>query len=420
MFWLYQLFIYFYSFAVKVASVFDPKARKWVEGRNHILSRIKQEVITDDPLVWFHCASLGEFEQGRPVIESLRKKHPGIKIFLTFFSPSGYEVRKNFSGADWVYYLPPDTISNARELIAHLNPTLVFFVKYEFWFNYINELNERRIPSIFLSVIFRPSQYFFSWWGGWFRAQLQKITYFFVQDEISANLLSQAGINHVEIAGDTRFDRVMELSKKINKFPEIDLFKQNSLLIAGGSTWPVDEDLLLEVLKKTSKEVKVLLAPHLIDIPHIEAIQKKFGEYSPVLYTQMPNIIPDNCRVLVINTIGLLSQLYPYADLAYIGGGFGVGIHNLPEAATYGIPVVFGPNHQRFKEAVDLKNNGGGFAISTENDGVEVIMQLLNNKQNRQLAGTKARDYIYQNAGATDMVIEKAGRFLAQNQRTSI
>lgn len=409
----YQLFIYFYSFGAHLAALFSPKARRWVSGRKQLVARIKREVVTSQPIVWFHCASLGEFEQGRPVIEALKNGYPAIKILLTFFSPSGYEVRKNYDQADWVYYLPIDTKKNARELVEHIHPALVVFVKYEFWFNYIDAIYLKKVPMVFLSVIFRPSQHFFQWWGRWFRNRLHKITFFFVQDELSAELLKKAGIHQVEVAGDTRFDRVMALSKKVRKFPQIELFKQSATMIAGGSTWPVDEDLLLEVLKNTSRDVKLLLAPHLVDDNHIVSIQKKFSAFNPVLFTNMSDVIDENSRVLVVNTIGFLSQLYPYTDLAYIGGGFGVGIHNLPEAAAYGIPVVFGPNHQRFKEAVDLKNKGGGYAISSEKEGVEVISNLLNNDDERKAAGEIAQNYIRQHTGATSKVVKKAGVFLS-------
>ena len=420
MFWIYQFFIYSYTLFLRFAALFNGKARQWVSGRKNLISRIKREVVTNDPLVWFHCASLGEFEQGRPVIEAIKKSNPETKVFLTFFSPSGYEVRKNYEGADWVYYLPPDTLSNARQLVHHLNPVLVFFVKYEFWFNYLNALYNQRVPILFLSVIFRPSQYFFKWWGSWFRKQFQKITYFFVQDEQSADLLNQIGVHHVEVAGDTRFDRVLSLAQHKQKVEGVELFKQQSLLLAGGSTWPVDEQMLLEVMKKASPEVKLLLAPHLVDDAHIAAIQQKFSSFHPVLFTDLSAGIPENCRVLVLNTIGMLSQLYQYADLAYVGGGFGVGIHNLPEAAVYGIPVVFGPNHQRFKEALDLKRLKGGFSVSSEKIGEEIILDLLKDKGRRTEAGKNARNYILGNSGATFAVVDKAASYLMAKTKSSI
>ncbi|MFA5419281.1 MAG: glycosyltransferase N-terminal domain-containing protein [Bacteroidales bacterium] len=410
---LYQFFIYFYSAVAKIAALFNPKARLWVDGRKQLVTRIKHEVVTESPLVWFHCASLGEFEQGRPVIEALKKQFPNIKILLTFFSPSGFEVRKNYNHADWVYYLPVDTKKNARELVVHLKPALVIFVKYEFWFNYMDVLYQNKIPTLFLSVIFRPSQHFFKVWGGWFRRQLHKVTFFFVQDELSAELLKRAGINNFEVAGDTRFDRVVELSKQPHQFSEIESFKQNSRLIVGGSTWPVDENLLLEVLKNTSSEIKLLLAPHLVDDNHIAAIVNKFSAFHPVLYTNLKSGIPEQSRVLILNTIGLLSQLYPYTELAYIGGGFGVGIHNLPEAATYGIPVVFGPNHQRFKEANDLKNLGGGFSVNNQKEGVETVLRLLSDEDERKSAGKAAREYIHNHAGATLKIVKMAAEYLS-------
>ncbi len=417
MYWLYQIFVYAYTLGLRIAALFNPKARRWVEGRKHLISRIRREVVTNDPIVWFHCASLGEFEQGRPVMESIKRNYPGTKIFLTFFSPSGYEVQKNYQGADWVYYLPPDTPRNARLLVRHLKPVMAFFVKYEFWFNYIDALYKMKVPTLFFSVIFRPSQHYFSWWGMWFRRQFQKVTYFFVQDEKSADLLESIGVNHAEVAGDTRFDRVLSLVNNAQPFEKIEQFKRQSPLFVGGSTWPVDEQLLLKVMQQAPIELKLLLAPHLVDEAHIEAIQKKFAPFHPVLYTQMPDVWPTDCRVLIVNTIGLLSQLYQYAHLAYIGGGFGVGIHNLPEAAAYGVPVVFGPNHLRFKEAIDLKQVEGGFAVSTENEGVEIILDLLTNKTKLNHAGSHARNYIRENSGATSAIMDKSGSFLVQKQR---
>lgn len=420
MFWFYQIFISIYTAALRIAALFNPKARLWVTGRKNLLSRIKGEVVTTDPLVWFHCASLGEFEQGRPVMEAIKKEYPGVKIILTFFSPSGYEVRKNYHGADWVYYLPPDTIYNARQLVRHLNPVLVFFVKYEFWFNYLDALYRRKVPILFLSVIFRPSQYFFRWWGAWFRRQFQKITYFFVQDEQSADLLDQIGVHHAEVAGDTRFDRVLSLVQHSQKFEQVELFKQQSLLLVGGSTWPVDEQMLLELMEKAPSDVRLLLAPHLVDDAHIASVRQKFSAFNPVLFTQIGEELPNNCRVLIVNTIGKLAQLYQYADMAYVGGGFGVGIHNLPEVAVYGIPVVFGPNHQKFKEAIDLKNLQGGFAVSSEKEGVEIILELLNNSSERISAGEKAKKYIVGHAGATYMVMDKAATYLSRNTKSSL
>lgn len=414
---LYRFFIFSYSLIVRVAAVFNPKARLWIAGRKNILSEIKKNVNPGGRIVWVHCASLGEFEQGRPLIERIKTQYPDVKIFLTFFSPSGYEVRKKYDLADWVYYLPVDTVFNATTLVSHLKPNLVFFVKYEFWYNYLDQLYRRHIPVIFLSVIFRPSQHFFSWYGGWFRQQLQKVTMFFVQDENSAELLSVAGIHHAEVAGDTRMDRVVSLAQNPEAFEAVARFKSANILLVGGSTWPVDEQLLLATLRSAAPEVKILLAPHLVDAEHVQALVKQFAEFHPVLYTRLPEIIPSACRVLVVDTIGMLSQLYQYADLAYIGGGFGVGIHNLPEAAVFGVPVVHGPNYNKFKEAVDLRDLGGGFPVTSEKEGVDTLLHLLENRQKREDSGVIAQNYIRKNAGATDLIMEKVTAYLGPATR---
>ncbi len=412
MVWAYQFFVNAYTFALRVAALLNAKARQWVQGRDGIIKKIQREVVTADRIVWVHCASLGEFEQGRPLIESIKKEYPDVKIFLTFFSPSGYEVRKNYSHADWVYYLPPDTLRNARLLVAHLKPSLVVFVKYEFWYNYLNALYFNSIPIVFLSVIFRPDQHFFKWYGGWFRRQLQKVTLFYVQDNKSAELLSHVGIHHAEVAGDTRFDRVTLLAQNPDSFELVARFKSNNLLLMGGSTWPVDEQLLLETMRQCGQEVKLLIAPHLIEANHLQEILKRFDAFNPVLYSALQDTIPINCRVLVVDTIGMLSQLYQYADVAYVGGGFGVGIHNLPEAAVFGVPVVHGPQYAKFKEAVDLMGLGGGFPVSTEKEGVRVILRLLENKTERIASGQIARNYIIKNAGATELIMEKVTSIL--------
>lgn len=414
---LYRFFIFSYSLIVRVAAVFNPKARLWIDGRKSILSEIKKNVNPAGRIVWVHCASLGEFEQGRPLIERIKTQYPDVQIFLTFFSPSGYEVRKKYDLADWVYYLPVDTVFNATTLVSHLKPNLVFFVKYEFWYNYLDQLYRRHIPVIFLSVIFRPSQHFFSWYGGWFRQQLQKVTMFFVQDENSAELLSGAGILHAEVAGDTRMDRVVSLAQNPEAFEAVARFKSASILLVGGSTWPVDEQLLLATLRSAAPEVKILLAPHLVDAEHVQALVKQFAEFHPVLYTRLPEIIPSACRVLVVDTIGVLSQLYQYADVAYIGGGFGVGIHNLPEAAVFGVPVVHGPNYNKFKEAVDLRDLGGGFPVTSEKEGVDTLFQLLENRQKREESGAIAQNYIRKNAGATNLIMEKVTAYLGPATR---
>lgn len=409
---IYNIFVFLYFTSIRIASVFNKKAKQWVDGRKKLLSRIKSDMLPGKQTIWVHCASLGEFEQGRPVIEQLRTDFPDHIIVLTFFSPSGFEVRKNYEFADFIYYLPADTRRNARKFIGYIRPQMVLFIKYEFWFNFIDELCRQKIPLIFVSVIFRSSQYFFQPWGRWFARQLNKVTYIFVQNEDSIELLDSIGIHHAEISGDTRFDRVIQLSKEHISFPIIEKFKGKSRLLIAGSTWQPDEKILLNAINNSAEDFKLLIAPHLIDKEHIAEIVKLFGNYSPILYSNASeqNITQNN--VLIIDSIGMLSQIYYYADIAYIGGGFGVGIHNLLEASTHGIPVIFGPNYKRFGEAVDLANNGGGFSIINSDEFVKIFDNLMNDKKAYNKSMSIARQYVHGNAGATQMVVNRVKEYI--------
>ena len=412
---LYNLFIRLFGLSVLLVSPFNMKARKWIIGRRGILDKLKNDIRKTDDVIWFHCASLGEFEQGKPVIEKLRSTFRGYKILLTFFSPSGYDIRQDYKGADFVYYLPNDTPFNARQFIKIVHPRLVFFIKYEFWFNYINELNRNKIPIYIVSAIFRRGQYFFKPWGWWGRRQLQKVTYFFVQDENSLALLRLVKVYHAEISGDTRFDRVAELAREKSTFPVIERFKNNKAVFIAGSTWPADEDLLLEVLKKSKEDFKIIVAPHIVNNEHISQLMNKFSNYQPVCLSDEGNDQFNQSRVMIIDSIGKLSKIYEYGTLAYIGGGFGVGIHNTLEAATYGMPVIFGPNYQRFREAVELMELGCAFPIHNADECAEVLNLLLTDKLKYDECATSARQYVLQNAGATDKVIEKAKEYLVVN-----
>ena len=410
---IYNIFIFLYSLSIRIASLFNTKAKQWVDGRKGILLQIKDEQLSDKQIIWVHCASLGEFEQGRPIIEMLRTTHPGYRILLTFFSPSGYEVRKNYEFADYVYYLPIDTRKNAKMFIKYVNPKLVIFVKYEFWFNYIDEIYKQKIPLIFVSVIFRKSQHFFKFWGSWFVGQLNKITFLFVQNTESVELLDTIGINHAEVSGDTRFDRVIQLSDEQVSFPIIEKFTGESTLLIAGSTWEPGEKILYDLLINSSVSFKLVIAPHLIDKEHIGNIIKRFEHYNPILYSKASNANLNKSRVMIIDSIGMLSQLYRYAKIAYIGGGFGVGIHNLLEASTYGIPVLFGPNYKRFREAVELKDNGGGFPIMNSNECLEIFDKLMKDDKAYKTSASVAKQYIHENAGATNMVVEKVKEYLS-------
>ena len=409
----YNLFIFIYQGAIKTATFFgNEKAKLWVEGRKNVFREIKSVLGKDDNIIWVHCASLGEFEQGRPLIETISRKYKDYKILLTFFSPSGYEIRKNYEYADYVFYLPMDTPRSARKFIRLTQPRVVFFIKYEFWFNYINELSIQKIPLFMVSTIFRPSQHFFRFWGSWFRKQLRKITFLFVQDEKSLELLESIKIYHADMIGDTRFDRVIALAKENNEFPIIKEFAGRELLMIAGSTWPVDEDKLLKLIDQLNIDFKLIIAPHQVDEEHIDQLVKKFDKYKPVLYSMASTADLKNSRILIVDAIGYLSYLYKYADVTYIGGGFGAGIHNLLEAATYGKPVIFGPNHQKFKEAIDLKNEGSGFAISGTEDLINTCELLMSDQQKRSERGDAARNYVEHNSGATDKVIDKANEYL--------
>jgi 3-deoxy-D-manno-octulosonic-acid transferase len=409
----YNLFIFFYQEAIKIAALSgNEKARKWVQGRKSVFTDLKNAIEKDDKIIWMHCASLGEFEQGRPLIEAIRKRYKDYKILLTFFSPSGYEVRKNYAHADFVFYLPMDTARNARKFIKLVQPRAVFFIKYEFWFNYINELYLRKIPLFMVSSIFRPSQHFFRFWGGWFRKQLRKVTFLFVQDESSMELLENIKIYHAEMIGDTRFDRVIALSEEKKEFPLMETFADKKPLLIAGSTWPADEDKLLELIVQIQIDFKLVIAPHQVDKEHMVQLRKKFNNFNPVLYSAAADSDLKNSRVLIIDGIGYLSYLYAYADITYIGGGFGAGIHNLLEAATYGKPVIFGPNHDKFKEAIELKNNGGGVVISGADELIHTCGLLFNDQQKRTASGNAAKNYVLENAGATEKVMDKANEFL--------
>ena len=410
---IYNFFIFIYSFSIRIASLFNNKAKQWVDGRNDIFSRLSKEQLSDKQIIWVHCASLGEFEQGRPIIEKLRITYPDYSIFLTFFSPSGYEIRKDYEFADYVYYLPIDTINNAQRFIDIVNPKLVIFVKYEFWFNYINVLYQKKIPLIFVSVIFRPSQHFFKSWGRWYAKQLNKVTYLFVQNVESINLLDSIKIHHAEVSGDTRFDRVVQLPKEKITFPIVINFKGNSKLLMAGSTWQPDEKLLLDLLNNSKATFKVVIAPHLIDKEHVNEVIKRFEKYNPILYSNVSSADLNNSKVLIIDCIGMLSQLYRHADIAYIGGGFGVGIHNLLEASTYGIPVIYGPNYQRFREAVELRNNRAGFPISNSQECLGVFEILMYDNQAYEKSTIVAQNYVRKNAGATAMVVDKVNEYLS-------
>lgn len=443
---LYDLIIHLYEDALRIAARFNPKARLWVQGRQYQLdswtvgqldkeSRQSAPTLGPSPdrgrerpgdrqagegdsggegraVAWFHCASLGEFEQGRPVIERFRQEHPEWKILLTFFSPSGYEVRKNYTGADGVMYLPMDRPRNVNRFLDTFQPSIAVFVKYEFWFRYIDQLHKRNIPIYLISGIFRPQQHFFRWYGGWFRQQLNKFTHFWVQDIASQELLMGIGLGNVTVSGDTRFDRVAAIAGNAKPFPLIEQFAEGKQVFLAGSTWPADEELILDLMKEAGDDIRFIIAPHEVSEQRIQALCKQAG--SPehgegsacVRFSQLTPETASASRVLIVDGIGYLSHLYQYATIAYIGGGFGAGIHNILEAATFGKPVVFGPNFGKFREAMELVKEGGAFPVQNEQELKQVYLKLMKDEDAYRFASEKCKKYVDRNRGATAMILE--------------
>ncbi|WP_430972570.1 3-deoxy-D-manno-octulosonic acid transferase [Sunxiuqinia rutila] len=404
---IYQLGIFFYALAARVAALFNEKARFFVNGQKAAFPYLKQQLNHSRPLLWVHCASLGEFEQGRPLIEQIKKEHPGYQVLLTFFSPSGYEIRKNYDQADYVCYLPLDTASNARKFIELTKPEKVFFIKYEFWYNYINQLHKNNIPLLLVSAIFRQEQLFFK--SGvrakWYRQVLQKVTHFFVQTENSAQLLASIGINDYTVTGDTRFDRVAEIAANSKQLPLIEQFKNGQKLIVAGSSWAPDEELLIDFLKQ-DQTTKIIFAPHEVKESNIKRLLDQLPA-GAIRYSQAEGKNLEQAQVLVVDTIGILSSIYHYATVAYIGGGFGVGIHNTLEAAIYNIPVIFGPNYLKFQEAVNLQKVGAAFPITNSEELTGILSQLLKEDEKRLEVAQRCREFMLLNLGATQQVLEK-------------
>lgn len=404
---IYQLGIFLYALAARVTALFNEKARFFVNGQKAAFPYLAQRFDDSRPLLWVHCASLGEFEQGRPLIEQIKKKHPGYQVLLTFFSPSGYEIRKNYDQADYVCYLPLDTASNARKFIELTKPEKVFFIKYEFWYNYINQLHKNNIPLFLVSAIFRQEQLFFKsgLQARWYRQVLQKVTHFFVQTENSAQLLDSIGINDYTVTGDTRFDRVAEIAANSKQLPLIEQFKNGQKLIVAGSSWAPDEELLIDFLKQ-DQTTKIIFAPHEVKESNIKRLLDQLPA-GAIRYSQAEGKNLEQAQVLVVDTIGILSSIYHYATVAYIGGGFGVGIHNTLEAAIYNIPVLFGPNYLKFQEAVNLQKVGAAFPITNSEELTGILNQLLNDDQKRVEVAQKCREFMLLNLGATQQVLEK-------------
>lgn len=400
---MYSLAIYLYMFMVRLAALFNRKARLMMRGHRNTWKILRREIRPDARYVWFHAASLGEFEQGRPLMERMRREHPEKKILLTFFSPSGYEVRKDYDGADVVCYLPFDTPLNARKFVRLAHPETAFFIKYEFWRNYIDVLYHKSIPCYSVSSIFRPEQIFFRSYGRRYARVLKRMTHLFVQNEYSRQLLAdRLGITHTTVVGDTRMDRVVSIMEQAKPLPEVEqMVKGAPFVMVAGSTWPPDEDLIISYFNQ-HPELKLIMAPHVVSPEHLQQIESKL-QRPTVRYSQLKEQ-PREADCLLIDCYGLLSAIYRYAQIAYVGGGFGVGIHNVPEAAVYGVPVIIGPNHHKFMEANDLLANGGCFEVKNAADFNTTVDHLLTHPEALRKASAASADYIHASAGATEKI----------------
>ena len=419
---MYNIAIYIYLIGVAIGSLFNKKIKNMWRGEREAVDLLKEKVDPTAKYVWFHAASLGEFEQGRPLIEQLRATHPEYKILLTFFSPSGYEVRKNYEGADIVCYLPLDTIRNARRFLRAVHPVMAFFIKYEFWYNYLHILRHRGVPVYSVSSIFRPGQVFFKWYGRNYAKVLHCITHFFVQNEVSLQLLKGIGIDEATVVGDTRFDRVLQIKEQSKELPIVEAFKginskgnackeelsengsKGCKVFVAGSSWQPDEDIFIRFFND-HPDWKLIIAPHVIGEDHLSYILDKL-QMKAVRYTQATEQSAAEARCLIIDCFGLLSTIYRYGEIAYVGGGFGVGIHNVPEAAVWGVPVLFGPNNKRFQEAQDLLACKGSFEVTDYDSFNTIISRLISDDQFRHQCGEASANYVKSRSGATDIIMK--------------
>lgn len=430
---IYDLFVRLYVFGIRIASVWNPKAEEWIEGRKNLFEELRQKIKTGDKIIWFHCASAGEFEQGKPVIEELKRYYPSHKILVSFFSPSGYNAAKKYTHADIITYLPPDTKKNAKRFVELVKPETVVFVKYEYWYHHLSAVSFRHIPLIMVSAIFRKDQLFFKWYGKFYKQILFLFGQIFVQDENSLQLLKTANIHHCSLSGDTRFDRVKKIADNFSEVPLIKEFAGENQVIVAGSTWEKDEELLAYYVK--NHPVKIVVVPHEIKNDHLLHLQKSFP--GCVRYSNLKNLLSQNkiqktsiwnsiheqqqkdlqkklanAKTLIIDSMGMLSKLYFYATVTYVGGGFKSGIHNTLEAVVYGKPVLFGPRYQKFKEARDLIEAGGAFGVANAEELKIKMDHLLNDPEQLSKAGEAAKNYVEQNVGATQKII----RYIQENR----
>ena len=402
---MYNIVIYIYLIGVAIASCFNKKVKKMWAGERQALKVLREKVDPNARYIWFHAASLGEFEQGRPLMEYLRKTHPEYKILLTFFSPSGYEVRKNYEGADIICYLPLDTIRNARRFLRAIKPVMAFFIKYEFWYNYLHILQHRGVPTYSVSSIFRPDQIFFQWYGKGYGRVLKCFTHFFVQNIESKNLLAKLDIHDVEVVGDTRFDRVLQIKEASKQLPLVEKCTENtSKVFIAGSSWLPDEEVFLKYFN-LHKDWKLIVAPHVIGEDHLAQIFELLKGRRVVRYTEATEENVKEAEVLIIDCFGLLSSIYHYGTISYVGGGFGVGIHNVLEAAVWDIPVIFGPNNKRFQEAQGLIMTGGGFEINDYQSFRDLMMRFETDEKFLQTSKKHAGEFVKGRAGATEKIM---------------
>lgn len=401
---MYNLVIHGYLLGVMLASLFDKKVATMWKGERQAIDMLRSKIEPDARYIWFHAASLGEFEQGRPLMERIRRDYPEYKILLTFFSPSGYEVRKNYEGADIICYLPLDTNRNALAFLSTVKPVMAFFIKYEFWYNYLHILKERNIPTYSVSSIFRKEQVFFKWYGKHYSKVLKCFTRFFVQNERSRQLLSMRGIDAVDVVGDTRFDRVLQIKAASKRLPVVEAFKNGAKVFVAGSSWQPDEEIFIRFFND-HPDWKLVIAPHVISEDHLRQIMSRLKR-KVVRYTMTDAVEAADADVLIIDCFGLLSSIYRYGEVAYVGGGFGVGIHNVLEAAVWEVPVFFGPNNKRFREAQGLKRSGGGFEITSYEEFEHTMSAFISQPDTISRAGKAAGEYVQSLSGATDKIMD--------------
>lgn len=405
MFFLYNLLTIITGYALNIVAFFSPKIKLFVEGRKHVFEILQQKIASGDKTIWFHSASLGEYEQGLPVMEKIRALYPDHKIVLTFFSPSGYEVRKNAKTADVIVYLPLDTKANAQRFIKLVHPELVFFIKYEFWPNYLNELKKTNASSYLISGLFREKQVFFKWYGGFYRNALKTFSHFFVQYESSKTLLQKIGCNNVTISGDTRYDRVSEILERDNSLPFVEEFKSDKTTVVFGSSWPKDESMFTDFIN-ASTDTKFIIAPHTTEPDHINDIRNSITKKT-ILFSEKEGKNLAEYDVFIIDTVGILTKIYSYADVAYVGGGFGTaGLHNILEPAAFGVPIIIGPNHQKFPEAVALVHMGGCIAVKDKKEMEEALSSLIRNDDYRWEKGHIADTFVSMNRGAVNIILK--------------